>query len=74
MAVSIRWEDTRPGWYEIVIRLNEDDPRAHRKEIIEWLQDKIDRPDRHTVETWTTEVFKIKFRYERDYVFARLRW
>ena len=72
--MSTRWEDTRPGWYEIVIRLNEDNPRNHRIEILEWLQDKIDMPDRHTVYTWTTEVFKIKFRYERDYVFARLRW
>ena len=31
--MSTRWEDTRPGWYEIVIRLNEDNPRNHRIEI-----------------------------------------
>ena len=74
MAMSIHWKDTRPGWHEIVIQLNEDDPRTHRIELIEWVEKHIEMPNRHCVYSWTDTVFKIKFRYERDYIFMRLRW
>jgi len=68
------WKDIRPGWYEIIIQLNEENPHPHKIEIIEWIDKTIEMPDRHCVYTWTDQVVKLKFRYQRDYVFARLRW
>jgi hypothetical protein len=69
-----RWKDFRPGWHEIIIQLDEDNPHTHRIEILEWIEKNIEMPNRHCLYTWTEEVVKIKFRYQRDYVFARLRW
>lgn len=68
------WKDVRPGWYEIIIQLDEENPHTHRTDILEWIEEKIEMSDRHCMYTWTEEVFKIKFRYQRDYIFARLRW
>jgi hypothetical protein len=72
--MSKRWQDIRPGWNELVIHLNEENPQVHKIEIIEWVEKTIEMSDRHCVYTWTDEIVKIKFRYQRDYVLARLRW
>ena len=69
-----RWEDIRPGWYEHVIKLDENRWREHRVEVVEWLCDKIENHERHTVCTWDEYQVKIKFRYQRDYIFCSLRW
>ena len=68
------WKDIRPGWHELVIHLNEEDPHPHKIEIVEWIEKSVQMPDRHCIYTWTDEIVKIKFRYQRDYVLARLRW
>ena len=68
------WKDIKPGWYEIIIQLNEENPHPHKIEIIEWIDKTIQMPDRPCVYTCTDQVVKLKFRYQRDYVFARLRW
>lgn len=68
------WKDIRPGWHEIVIQLDETNPRTHKIEIIEWIEKSIEMHKRHCVYTWTDEIVKIKFRYQRDYIMARLRW
>lgn len=68
------WKDVRPGWHEIIIQLNEEYPHNHRVDILEWIEACIQMPDRHCVYTWTEEIVKIKFRYQRDYILARLRW
>jgi len=69
-----RWEDIRPGWHEHVIKLDETRRQLHRIEVIEWLCDKIEHHERHTLCTWDEYQVKIKFRYERDYIFCSLRW
>ena len=68
------WKDIRPGWHEMIIQLNEENPHPHKVEIIEWIENTIEMPSRHCVYTWTDKVVKIKFRYQRDYILARLRW
>lgn len=68
------WQDIRPGWHELVIQLDEESPHTHRTDILEWIDSAIEMPDRHCIYTWTEEVVKIKFRYQRDYILARLRW
>ena len=68
------WKDIRPGWHELVIPLNGENPHPHKIEILEWIDKMIEMPERHCVYTWTDETLKIKFRYQRDYIMARLRW
>ena len=66
------WEDTKPGWHEIELNLN-GQPKRYR-EIIEWLYNTIDKCERHCRWFQTSMGIKIKFRYERDYIVATLRW
>lgn len=68
------WEHIKPGWHELVIVLNEVDRQAQRIEIVDWILTNIQKPDRHCLYTWSHAEFRIKFRYERDYILARLRW
>ena len=68
------WEHIKPGWHELVIVLNEVDQQAQRIEIVDWILTNIQKPDRHCLYTWSHAEFLIKFRYERDYILARLRW
>ena len=71
------WENIKPGWHEIVIKLDEHNPIPQRIELVDWILTNIQNPDRHCLYTWVYDevwLFKIKFRYERDYILARLRW
>jgi len=68
------WEHIKPGWHELVIVLNDVDRQAQRIEIVDWILTNIQKPDRHCLYTWSHAEFLIKFRYERDYILARLRW
>lgn len=68
------WKHIKPGWHELVIVLNEVDQQAQRIEIVDWILTNIQKPDRHCLYTWEYAEFRIKFRYERDYILARLRW
>lgn len=68
------WENTKNGWYEHVVTLpipfTDDNP-------ILWLEhyDKNYKHVRFIVYDDTTKlVFKVKFRYERDYIMFALRW
>jgi len=68
------WEHIKPGWHELVIVLNDVDRQAQRIEIVDWILTNIQKPDRHCLYIWSHAEFRIKFRYERDYILARLRW
>lgn len=68
------WQDIRPGWHELVIQLDEENPHPHKIEILEWIENTIEMPNRHCAYTWTDKIVKIKFRYQRDFILARLRW
>ena len=60
--------------YELVIQLHTKNPHSHKIEILDWLFTTIEMPERSCEFTWTDSIVKIKFKYQRDYVFARLRW
>lgn len=66
------WHDTKPGWYEININLNGKIERY--REILTWLYETIDKPERHCRWFQSTVGIYIKFRYERDYILCMLRW
>lgn len=75
---NIDWENIKPGWHELVIKLNMYGLAEQRIEIIDWIIANIQKSERHCVYAWMHNeicwLFKIKFRYERDYILARLRW
>lgn len=66
------WHDTKPGWHQLELNLNGQVKRY--REVIEWLYEIIDKPERHCRWFQTSVGIKIKFRYERDYILATLRW
>lgn len=69
---SVRgWEETNRGWYEIVVHTQTSDDHI---EIVKWLYDNIDMPERHCRWTKSLHESKFKFRYERDCIHFRLRW
>lgn len=69
------WKGTQPGWYEHIIVFNNihDGDTVHEN-IVYWLYDTIDKPERHARWARFPGSMKIKFRYERDYLLFLLRW
>ena len=69
------WEDDHPFWYkhDVVTQSQTELDKTH-KEIVLWLYKNIDDPERHC--RWTRQVLDIsvKFRYEKDYVWFKLRF
>jgi len=65
------YENTNPGWYEVVVRTHDSDDHA---KMVTWLAKNIDMPERHC--NWVKMFYesRFKFRYERDYIWFRLTW
>lgn len=77
-TVSVNWSrKEKPGWYEKkwdhfdFIDINVID---HYTDIVDWIQQNVECPERHA--RWTIDVNSItfRFRYERDYLNFLLRW
>ena len=71
------WANIKPGWYEHTIGLptivTNADFVTWYADILDWLYDSIDNCEQHC--RWTfDDKFRVKFRYERDYVLCALRW
>ncbi len=71
------WANIKPGWHEHVISLpviiTHSDFVSWYADILDWLYDNIDNCERHC--RWTfDDKFRVKFRYERDYLLCVLRW
>jgi len=71
------WENTKPGWRELVIPIRNE---SHWTSIVKWMHENLDKCERHCRwimtydDTTSAFTFKIKFRYERDFMWCRLRW
>ncbi len=71
------WDETSPGWYEAVI---DSYPSGiaegeYYLSILDWIEENIQGAIKHS--RWTRHSdghFRFKFRYERDYIWFRLRW
>jgi len=69
------WDATNPGWHLVEIPTP-----AHRNfhdEMVDWLYDHIDNPERHA--RWVrlnapNDISCFRFRYERDCIWFKLRW
>jgi hypothetical protein len=66
------WDNDHPGWYTLEVATKID---LHL-EIVEWIYEKIDNPQRHM--RWrfdyTDPVSYFRFRHEKDYIWFRLTW
>ena len=69
------WELTKPGWYEVVIPVHQLllAPNKHT-EMLEWIYDNIGKCEHHCRWQFDLDNLKYKFRYERDYLWFKLRW
>jgi hypothetical protein len=68
------WVDMKPGWYELRVHFPIEKEDEVCSEFIIWLYEAIDNCERHAL--WEIEegMIKSKFRHERDYLLAALRW
>jgi hypothetical protein len=74
--VNKGWDDTNRGWHELIVKV--EGPTKHM-EIVQWLYEHVDKPENHCRWVYLSLldnecISKIKFRYERDYIWARLKW
>lgn len=69
------WEGTNPGWYELVLYVN-DPPETIRKyeDSVKWLKENIHGCEKHCRWLYSGNYLKYKFRYERDYLWFKLVW
>jgi hypothetical protein len=70
------WDETKPGWYEVHVHINPFTNSIHESytNIITWLSEKVDNYQKHCRWTYSHFTVKVKFRYERDYIWFKLVW
>jgi len=68
------WENVKPGWHEVILHFPDYVTVEKHDEIIEWLSTNIGKFERHCRWYCEDETFKVKFRYERDYIWFKLTW
>lgn len=69
------WDDDHPYWYSHTQSAqNQTELDKLHKEVVHWLYENIDNPERHC--RWIRQQLDIsvKFRHEKDYVLFMLRW
>ncbi len=69
------WERTNPGWYELILHI--DDPWTtvtRYGETLEWIEKNIHGYHKHCRWIYAGNYLKYKFRYEKDYMWFRLVW
>lgn len=65
------WQNTQVGWYEVSVRTYN---KAKHSELVNWLYDNIDNPERHVRWVKIEDMSHFRFRYEKDYIWFRLTW
>lgn len=65
------FEGTNPGWYTVEVTTNSN--RQHN-DMVDWLYEKLDNPERHCVWVAYADKSCFRFRYEKDYLWFRLTW
>jgi hypothetical protein len=70
------WDNTNPGWHTLVLedRFGELDVDKLHQDVVQWIMDTVENPLRHCVWHRTDHAVAVRFRYERDYIVATLRW
>jgi hypothetical protein len=77
-TVNVHWSDKqKSGWHEKQWDYNnfiDYDIADHYTNIVDWIQQNVECPERHA--RWKIDSYGIyfRFRYERDYLNFLLRW
>lgn len=69
------WDDDHPYWYtHDIVTQNQNELDKLHKEVVLWLYKNIDNPERHC--RWTRQelTISVKFRYEKDCLWFKLRF
>lgn len=69
--ISKTYELTNPNWYEHVVPAGSTEAKIA---IIQWLYDNVDNPEKHC--RWCSFKYsvRVKFRYEKNFIWFRLRF
>lgn len=67
------WDETAVGWYHhsVFAQTATDTDKLHR-EVVTWLYETIDAPEKHCRWVRIANEVSVKFRYERDYLWFKL--
>ena len=69
------WQGTNPGWYEVVIHIDEPHETILRyQDTVEWIRDNIHGYQKHCRWFYAGNDLKYKFRHEKDYIWFKLVW
>lgn len=69
------WAETNPGWYEVVVRVEEPaETVARYQKSVDWIKNNIHGYHKHCRFMYAGNYLKYKFRYERDYLWFKLIW
>lgn len=67
------WENTNMGWYETAV-VFDPNGHVHYTDLLDWLYNQIDNCEKHSRWGFVDGIWKVKFRYERDFIWFRLVW
>lgn len=69
------WSETNPGWYEVILHIQDPAETIIRYiEALDWIEKNIHGYKKHCRWFYAGNDLKYKFRYERDYLWFKLRW
>lgn len=71
------WWGKQPNWPSYEIRLDHLDYSARVQqyaEVVSWIYDRTENPNRHAQWIFTVNTIHVKFRYEKDYLMFVLVW
>ena len=69
------WSETNPGWYEVVLYVQEPNETIIKYSLtVDWIKDNVHGYKKHVRWMYAGNYLKYKFRYERDYLWFKLRW
>lgn len=71
------FENDKPNWHTIKLNNNFDDYfkfQDYTLQVMKWLYENIDNPERHCRWICEGDRIQIRFRYLRDYQWFSLRW
>lgn len=69
------WELTKPGWHELQLYVAEPaETITKHLDILKWIYDNIGKCEYHCRWMYNGNYLHYKFRYEKDYLWFKIRW
>ena len=69
------WDGTNPGRHEVILHIQDPAETVIRyTETLIWIEENIQGYNKHCRWFYAGNYLKYKFRYEKDYLWFKLRW